>query len=153
MKKAVVVCVCVAAVSFIGIKSVVAEAKTPGIRKFKPKEIKMDRNYDGKVDRIEAYDEKGIIIRSETDTNNNGKMDEWVFYEKGLPVKAEKDTNGDGKANTFLTYDKKGIMTKSETDTDNDGKINEWVHYKKGIPVKAEKDTNGDGKPDNWIVY
>jgi len=152
MKKLVVVCMCVSVIGFASITSA-AEAKTPEIRKFKPKEIKMDRNYDGLVDRVEAYDEKGIIIRSETDTNNNGKMDEWVFYEKGIPVKAEKDTNGDGKANTFLTYDRKGVMIKSETDTDNDGKINEWVHYKKGVPVKAEKDTNKDGKPDNWIVY
>ena len=149
MKKLVVVCVCVAAM----IVTLVAQAKTPEVRKFKPKEIKIDRNYDGLADRTEVYDEKGIIIKSETDTNNDGKMDEWVFYEKGNPVKAEKDTNGDGKANTFLTYDKKGVMVKSEIDTNGDGKTNEWVYYEKGIPVKAEKDTNGDGKPDNWIVY
>ncbi|MFA5431235.1 MAG: hypothetical protein WC329_08765, partial [Candidatus Omnitrophota bacterium] len=47
----------------------------------KPKEAKVDRNYDGVIDRIEYYDSKGTILRVETDTNNDGKMDEWVYYE------------------------------------------------------------------------
>ena len=103
MKKLVVMCMCVSVISFAGITSA-AEAKTPEVRKFKPKEIKMDRNYDGLVDRVEAYDEKGIIIRSETDTNGDGKINEWVHYKKGIPVKAEKDTNKDGKPDNWIVY-------------------------------------------------
>ncbi len=119
----------------------------------KPKEIKMDRNYDGVVDRIEIYDLKGVITRVESDTNGDGKIDEWVYYEEGIPVKGEKDINGDGKPDTTLYYDPKGIIIRAESDTNGDGKIDEWVYYEANKPVKAEKDTNKDGKPDTWVVY
>ena len=155
MKKVLtILCLCVIAIGVIGIEltSAQKEAVIPEARQFLPKEIKLDRNHDGVIDRIEVYNEKGIIIRVEADTTNNGKMDEWVTYKKGKPVKAEKDTNRDGKANMFLTYEK-GIVVKSKADTNGDGKINEWVTYKNGKPVKAEKDTSGDGKIDTWIDY
>ena len=73
-------------------------------QKIKPQEIKLDKDHDGIIDKVEAYDADGIIIKSETDTNGDSKINEWVFYEKGKPVKAQKDTNGDGKADTWLKY-------------------------------------------------
>ena len=150
MKKVGILCLCwVGALGLMSIEPVSAQK----LKQPRPKEIRMDRNYDGVIDRVEVYDEKGIIIRVEADTTGDGKMNEWIYYKKGNPTKAEKDVNGDGKVDTFLTYDDKGMIIKSETDTNRDGKINEWVSYKNGKPIKAEKDTKGDGKPDTWITY
>lgn len=124
-----------------------------GVQRIKPKEIKMDRNNDGKIDHIEIYDDKGTIIKVGNDTAGDGKINEWIYYENGIPVKGEKDLTGSGKPNMTLYYDNKGQITKSEADTNNDGKIDEWVYYENGKPVKAEKDTKGNGKPDTWITY
>ena len=146
MKKVGILCM-VLALGLIGVKLVSAQ------QRLRPKEIKMDRNGDGVIDRVEAYDSKGVITRVEADTTGDGKMNEWVYYKKGNATKGERDVNADGKPDTFLTYNEKGTIIKSEADTNGDGKIDEWVRYKDGNPTEAEKDTNGDGKPDTWIDY
>ena len=122
-------------------------------QQFKPKEIKIDRNYDGVAERTEIYDEKGLVQRVEADSNNDGKIDEWVYYEKGVAVKGEKDLNKDAKADTAMIYDTKGVIIRTETDSNSDGKIDEWVYYVSGAPSRAEKDTNHDGKIDTWLSY
>ncbi len=160
MKKLVILCVCLAIVGLFCLDAIAAPAQKQQPpqaqakpQQFKPKEAKIDRNYDGVVDRIEVYDEKGLILRVEADTNGDGKMDEWVYYEAGIPVKGEKDLNADGKADTAMFYDVKGVIIRTEADTNGDGKIDEWVFYTNGVPSKAEKDTNRDGKADTWVNY
>jgi hypothetical protein len=159
MKRLIVFCLCGLVLSFTNIDSVSAQKEsekkvaTPRTQKVKAKEIKLDRNYDGKIDRLEVYDEKGRVVRIEADTTGDGKMNEWIYFKDGVRSKAEKDVNGDGKVDSFLTYNEKGILIKSESDTTGDGKVDEWGHYKNGNIIKAEKDTNADGKPDTWIKY
>ncbi len=79
-------------------------AQQEGQKQFKPRKVQVDSNYDGKIDRIEAYDEFGQIDMVESDSNGNGKMDEWIMYKDGKPVKKEKDTNEDGKADMWVDY-------------------------------------------------
>jgi hypothetical protein len=134
-------------------ESAVTNPAAKQIQQIKPREVRVDRNHDGKVDHVEIYDAKGAIVRVENDTKGDGKINEWIYYENGIPVKAEKDLTGSGKPNMTLFYDSKGQVTKSEADTNGDGKIDEWVYYENGKPIKAEKDTKGDGKPDTWINY
>lgn len=125
----------------------------PSQQQFRPKMISVDRNSDGKPDRFEHYDAQGVIQKVELDTDGDGKVDEWIFYEKGVAVRGEKDVNKDGKPESKLFYDEKGILVRTETDSTGDGKIDEWVYYTSGVPVKAEKDTNADGKVDTWLNY
>ena len=100
IKKVSILCLCWAAIfSLITIESVLAQQK-----QVKPREIKMDTNFDGVVDRVEIYDKDKVIIRVEADTSGDGKMNEWIYYKNGNPAKAEKDTNGDGKPDTWLAY-------------------------------------------------
>ena len=159
MRKLMVLCLGIVALGFVGTDSALAKKKAEisqpprQLLNLKAKEIKIDRNHDGVVDRVEIYDAKGVIIRVEADTNGDGKMDEWVFYKNGKATKGEKDTKKDGKPDTFLTYDVKGVIVKLEVDTDGDSKIDEWIFYKNGKPVRAEKDINKDGKADTWITY
>ena len=84
----------------------------------KPKEIKIDRNGDGIVDRTEYYDSKGVITKVELYKNYDGKVDECITYENGVHVKGEKDINNDGKPDTTIFYDSKGMVTKTEAALD-----------------------------------
>jgi hypothetical protein len=152
MKKLCFLGVCLGLVVLFN-TNVWAEQAKSGKQQFKPKEIKIDRNFDGVAERTEVYDDKGFIQRVEVDSDADGKVDEWVYYEKGVAVKGEKDTNKDGKADTTMFYDAKGVVIRTETDVNGDGKVDEWVFYANGVPVKAEKDTNNDGKVDTWLNY
>jgi len=154
MRRLFILCLCAMSLGLLNVNTtVLAQNKELSNEQFRPKQVKMDTNHDGIVDRIESYDDKGVIVSLEIDTTGDGKIDERVFYKNGRPKRAEKDTNGDGIKNAFLTYDNNGKLSKIETDINGDGKIDERVYYKDGKPVKAEKDTNGDGKPDKWMSY
>jgi len=152
MKKAMFLAVlCLFLAGFLSVSVLAAEVASQ--QQVKPKEIKIDRNYDGIIDRTEFYDAKGAVVKVESDINADGKVDEWVYYENGAAIKGEKDINNDGKPDTTLIYDSKGVVIRTEADANGDGKIDEWVHYEAGKPVKAEKDVNKDGKPDTWLTY
>lgn len=159
MKKVLIACLCGVVFGFMSIGSVSAlqesekKSASPRVQQITAKEIKLDRNYDGKIDRIEIYNTKGKIVKIEADTTNDGKMNEWIYLKDGVRSKAERDVNGDGTPDSFLKYDKKGVVIKSESDTTGDGKVDEWGYYKDGTLTKAEKDTNADGKPDTWVKY
>ena len=71
---------------------------------FTPRKVQVDSDYDGKIDRIETYDQTGQVQKVEADTNSNGKMDEWVTYKNGKPIKKEKDQNEDGKVDVWVDY-------------------------------------------------
>ena len=73
-------------------------------QKVMPKRVQVDSDYDGKVDQVEIYDNKGQIIRVESDTTGTGKTDKWVYYKDGKPVRSEKDTNADGKPDVWSEF-------------------------------------------------
>jgi len=156
MKRLCVLGLCLGVLVLLSANVFAAPKEQPATAKqqqFKPKEVKVDRNYDGIAERIEFYDDNGSIMRVEVDSDADGKIDEWVYYEKGVAVKGEKDLNKDGKADTSMIYDVKGVIIRTETDVNGDTKTDEWVYYTNGVPVKAEKDTNNDGKVDTWLNY
>jgi len=68
------------------------------------KKVQVDANYDGQVDRIEHIGAGGKIERLELDNSGDGRMDEWIDYADGRPLKGEKDTNGDGKPDVWIEY-------------------------------------------------
>lgn len=71
---------------------------------FVPKKAEVDTDFDGVVDRIEYYDNSGQVDRVELDTTGDGLINEWVTYKNGLPVKSERDTNNDGKPDVWMEY-------------------------------------------------
>jgi antitoxin component YwqK of YwqJK toxin-antitoxin module len=127
-----------------------SKTKRPSL---KPREIKSDTNYDGKIDRTEVYDAEGNVQSVEVDTNADGKVDEWLEFKDGVRTQGKRDMDGDGDADVFLEYNEAGELTQLKSDTSGDGEIDEWVFYENGEPKSAEKDTNGDGKADTWIEY
>ncbi len=128
-----------------------ADDKPPTIRH--PKIIQYDRDYDDRIDRRENYDAQGKLKKAETDTNGDGRFDEIVEYQDGVPQRASKDLNADMTADVLLRYDDGGKLVRTENDTDFDGHIDQWVYYVDGVPKRAEKDSNGNGKADIFQTF
>jgi hypothetical protein len=74
------------------------------MREIRPRKVEKDTNADGNIDRVEHYDKNGMLTSIEADTTGNGQIDEWIYYEEGILVKAAKDTTGDGKPDTWMEY-------------------------------------------------
>ncbi len=63
-----------------------------------------------------------------SDTNHDGKPDQWQYYENGQITRTEADTNFDGKVDE-IGYFSNGKLVKLEKDSDYDGKMDKWVEY------------------------
>lgn len=62
----------------------------------KVKEVKVDRNKDGKIDGVDIYDEEGRVTRRGYDTDNNGTFDRWQSYDPNtnMPTVVDSDRYG-----------------------------------------------------------
>jgi len=69
-----------------------------------PKRVEIDSNFNGKIDRIEYYDDKGQPVKIEADTTGDGVLNESIIYENGKPVKGSRDTNADGEPDIWVEY-------------------------------------------------
>ena len=67
--------------------------------------------------------------KNEIDTNQNGKIDKWVYHDD-LSIRVELDANYDGKPD-IKEYYKNGELFKRELDINFDGKIDKIENYKK----------------------
>ena len=52
------------------------------------------------VVRLAKRKKKVMLVRKERDTNLDGKIDYWEYWEKGELIRILRDTNYDGKVNT-----------------------------------------------------
>lgn len=66
--------------------------------------VGLSRLNDGIMDAQAFYSAGGDIIRIEVSTQRDGRFNRVEFYERGLLVRSEEDTNGDGRADKWETY-------------------------------------------------
>jgi hypothetical protein len=109
----------------------------------------MDLNFDGKVDAVYWYDDKGDKVREQLDLDFDGKVDETIFFEKGQVVRKERDLNGDGKVDTWLFYER-GQLVRKERDTKGTGRVDYWEFWENGQIDRIGEDLDGDGNVDRW---
>jgi hypothetical protein len=109
----------------------------------------MDLNFDGKVDAVYWYDDKGDKVREQLDLDFDGKVDETIFFEKGQVVRKERDLNGDGKVDTWLFYER-GQLVRKERDTKATGRVDYWEFWENGQIDRIGEDLDGDGNVDRW---
>ena len=101
------------------------------------------RHHDGKINLV-VYYQDGQRVRSEEDTDFDGRMDTWEYYgpdANGIPVvtRVERDTRGTGKPDTFETFTQQNgsrVIVKREVDTDGDGQIDEVSVFQNGELVR-----------------
>jgi len=112
-----------------------------------------DRNHDGRPDHW-VYREGGRIVREVFDDHGKGMPDRILYYDATgtQVVRSEEDTNGDGRIDTWTDY-KNGQIVNRRADTDGDGMVDTWTFYRDGQIVRLEQDTDGDGLPDRIEFY
>ncbi|RKX78898.1 MAG: hypothetical protein DRP87_05015 [Spirochaetes bacterium] len=110
--------------------------------------VASDTNGDGKSDQwVEKKENGDTILR--IDRNSNGKVDYLVkINEQGKKIYEEIDFNYDGVMDDFYYYIE-GVLKRREIDTNFDGKIDLWVYIDKGIYIESyEQDKDFDGEID-----
>ena len=99
-------------------------------------------------------DDNRRIRRVDRDTDRDGKIDRWEYYDENQKlVKVGFSLRNDGALDAWAYRDDNGQITKVEVSTRRDDKIDRWEYYEKGRLVRVELDTNHDGKVDEWQTY
>jgi hypothetical protein len=112
--------------------------------------VEQDQDGDGTIDRIVHYEASGRIAQVWENLDGAGQPRTRMLYEAGTLARGEFDTDGNGKVDQWLFYDAKGHLIRAEYDQNGDGRPEQWEHFAADSqePFKVERDTNGDGKPD-----
>ena len=92
--------------------------------------IEISTKHDGRFDRTEFY-EKNVLVRSQEDTNGDGRPDKWDYYtprpdhapgEPAYAISATAfDDSGSGRPERRLVYGPKGSIARVEFDRDGTG--------------------------------
>ncbi len=137
----------------------------------------IDHNGDGVLDEAWTFAPSGHLLRTETDRNLDGQVDEVVHFDRrGLPESARADDDFDGVFETRSRH-RQGLVSHVETDTDGDGYAELRLHhthgvltaidtldpasgqplrverYRLGVRVEADLDTDRDGVLDLRLTY
>lgn len=113
-----------------------------------------DMNSDGAPDVWVYHDPQNPkqVVRREEDTDHNGQVDTWSYYNQGQLVRRQVDRTGDGNVDGLFFY-KDDKLVREERDEDGNGVPTYRALYQDGRLVKVEKDSNRDGRVDTWSYY
>lgn len=83
-----------------------------------------------------------------TDHNEDGKIDERLFYNGNRLERVETDRNFDDRIDAVQEYGSDGLAREHRTDEDFDGRMESTVTYRNGQPIEWRIDRDGDGRAD-----
>ncbi len=123
-----------------------------------------DQNHDGKIDKIEEFNSRGIKIKESTDKLIPLNIEVANFHEQVLSYLPKKEQEivlslYTKKENRYIINNlNKNNMTTLEGILGklgyNDGKMDTFYYFlENGMVSKEEHDTNNDGKIDLWVIY
>lgn len=117
-------------------------------------ELTFDRNGNGRIDTWTDMDGTKPI-RSQSDLNEDGKLDRWEYYDdQGKLVKVGLSRSDDGRPDSWAFSGPDGTVARVEVSSASDEKaIDRWEFYRGAELIRVEQDTNADGRPDNWDSY
>lgn len=121
------------------------------------KEIHLDQNYGGTIDKIiyEYYNKEGELYKTTWDENADGSIDyvsNRIFNEDGKAIGSEIDRNNDGEidSKSFLVFDEDGNWVGTRFDHDNDGNIDTIMSFVTG-ENENETETHFDSDADGYV--
>lgn len=109
----------------------------------------VDVNFDGRIDLIRTFNEKGELVSERLDHDFDGRIDVVNYFENGVIVRKEYDTNFDSIVDVWRHFDK-GVISRKEADLNHDGKVDYWEYYEEGKLDRIGIDRDGDGEVDEW---
>ena len=116
------------------------------------KQVEQDVDGDGVVDTITWFDGWGKILRLDTDTDKDGHMDRFQYYEKERMVRVERDTDADRQIDC-IDYFEKGKRTR-QARTSAKGEVYQGTLFdEQEQPAKIQKDTTGSGFFDTIYLF
>ena len=86
-----------------------------------------------------------------TTTDQDGRFDVTILFEKGVRVRVEEDENADGKPQLVTLYSGEQI-TRREADTDGDGSLDTISSFEDGKERRQTRDLDGNGVPSTFRV-
>jgi hypothetical protein len=97
-----------------------------------------------------VYDANEQIAEKKADTNKDCRHDQHVFYVDGVAQRAERDTDFDGRLDVWVFYEEDGkTPARQDQDVDGNGEKDRWVTFREGRPSTQLDDRNGDGLADS----
>jgi hypothetical protein len=112
-----------------------------------------DANDDGHNDSV-GYVDRARIIRIEIDLDDDGDVDQWLFYgENGALYKVGLSRGADGVMDRMMHYTPSGVLERIDASTERDSIFDRTEFYENGRLVRAQEDMNRDGRPDKWETY
>jgi hypothetical protein len=115
--------------------------------------VRVDYDYDGdgRID-VRTYMRNGVPTRLEGDTNGDGVVDRWEYYDgSGALLRIGGSTEDDGREDTWVRST--GEERHVEIATGRDGFVDRREVYRGERLVRAESDSNRDGLPDRWETF
>jgi hypothetical protein len=115
--------------------------------------VRVDYDYDGdgRID-VRTYMRDGKATRLEGDTNGDGLVDRWEYYDaSGSLIRLGGSSEGDGREDTWVRTS--GDERQVDTSTRRDGTVDRREIYRRDRLLRAESDTNHDGLPDMWQAF
>lgn len=109
----------------------------------------IDLTGDGAPNLIRVYDTREDLVREEMDSDLEGHVDHWVFWEDGTIMRTERDEDNNGIVDVFRFY-REGFLVRVQRDRDGDGEIDMWAFYDRQGLARVGYDVNNDGAADNW---
>lgn len=91
--------------------------------------LTLDRNEDGAIDYAVLVSRSGNKIHEAMDFNHDGLMDDFYIYENNVLKREEIDSNYDGKIDIWIYLNRGVYIRMWERDTDFDGVIDERTEY------------------------
>jgi hypothetical protein len=114
--------------------------------------IEIDRNMDGKIDRIQTTNLRGQIESSLSDDDFDGVFESQAWFSNGQLESSQTDADGDGfsEIRNYYPYGVKATTRHIDPQTHRDVRIE---HFKLGVLAFAIEDIDGDGKINHRIDY
>ena len=113
-----------------------------------------DINRDGVKDVVRVYDDEGRPLRESVDRNFDGRVDDITAYQSGEALVHQVDSNFDGRFDTKIFY-QNGVPTRAERDlagrsTPEQWRPDRWEYFERGQLVRMGTDLDGDTRVDRW---
>ena len=109
----------------------------------------LDLNWDGRVDVVYEYDDKGRVNRASFDFDYDGKVDQVNFSENGVLVRKERSLGHNGHVDEWVFYGQNKVIRR-ERDVNGDGRVDYWEYWENDQVDRIGEDIDGDGKVDRW---
>jgi len=116
------------------------------------KEVRGDRNGDGRHDVVTRFSEDGTVTGSESDDDFDGVFETQLTYEAGQVTRSDVDTDRDGVPDLRVSF-RHGVVDRVTHIDEHTGRPLRIEYYRAGRITHAEVDTDRDGALDRRVTY